>query len=132
MNHIRFEAVALEHPVSDPMDRSIMPMSTLIASPLWLLEATWDGSRIGDVQIYKNENCTHGGMPNQDPSGKDLPPAWKWWNGVPCDKVKSYKRFDASACQPSTVEVGSLPFRLGDVQPEAKPRQAGKGPTSSA
>jgi hypothetical protein len=107
-------------------------MSTLIASPLWLLETTWDGLSIGDVQIFKNENCTHSGVPVLDPDGKTLPPDWKWWNGVPCDKVKNYKFIDTSMMVPRTVEDPGMPFELGNVQLKEESGQAGKGKPARA
>jgi hypothetical protein len=130
--HVRLSSVALEHAVNDPLDRTIMPMSTLIDCPQFLFEASWDGERIGDVHIFKNENCNQAGQPLKDDDGKDLAPAWKWWNGVPCDKVKSYKLLDVSKMTPNTVEDAGMPFELGNVQRKEKSGQASEGKPARA
>jgi hypothetical protein len=129
MKTLRLTRVLLSEPVSDPTDRGVMPMSTLIASDQWMFEAAWDGLVLGDVHIFRNANAT---SPTQrilaeDGSGP-LPFAWVWWTGVPRGKVKQYFLEDVGQLQPMTADA--LPFAT-DVQREAKPRQAGKAGTAS-
>ena len=93
--------VLLDTQVGFPNDRNTMPMSTLIASDEWRFEAEWDGSRIGDVQMFRNANLRD----------KDLLPEWQWYGAVPCVRIRGY--------------------RWVDGEPEAKPRQTAKGAAAS-
>ena len=63
----RLARASLETPVSDPTDRNTMPMSTLLSSDQWLLETSWDGASIGDVQVFKNAACGHNGVRKTKP-----------------------------------------------------------------
>lgn len=123
MIHRRLVTVCLDTPISDPNDRGVMPMSTLIASHQWLMEASWDGAIIGDVQIFRNTNVGPTGAPLLDGFGTEVPPAWTWWNGVPRGKVKSYRFEDAATIQPMTVK---------HAEPAPKPKSAGQGRAPSA
>jgi hypothetical protein len=113
----RLSYVQLDTQVSDPVDRQLMPMSTLIsvdADPpnlQWLLETTWDGSGIGDVQVFKNRSVGHNGIKTAE---KD---DWVWWGGVPRGKIRSYRFSDGQGIQPTTV---------GSGQRKEEPRQVDK------
>jgi hypothetical protein len=111
MIHRRLSLVCLESPVNDPSDRSILPMSTLIASEQWLLEASWDGVAIGDVQIFRNANVGPTGQPIVEGMG----PEWEWWGAVPRGRVKSYRFEDGAGIKPLTVK---------NAEPQAKPVEA--------
>jgi hypothetical protein len=120
MTSILLSRVLLAEPISDPLDRSTMPMSTVIASEQWLIQATWDGSNIGDVHIFKNENTLPSGVRQEDSEGVPMPYLWTWWTGIPCGKIKQYFLLDRSTVRPDHEK---LPF---DAQREAKPRSPGE------
>ncbi len=126
--YVRLSLVSIEEPISDPTDRGVMPMSTLIASPRWLLEAAWDGVALGDVQVYKNDGCTDSGVQRLDAEGKPVPDSWLWWGGVPHGRIKSYKFADAVNLRPQTV--AELPFK--NAERKAKSREAGETGTQTA
>jgi hypothetical protein len=132
MNHRRLATASLESHVSDPADRNLIPMTTLIGidanppSHMWLLETAWDGACIGDVQIFRNENCGPSGEVTYGGDGKPMAAKWVWWGGVPCDKVKSYRFANSDGTiQPQTLE-DDTPFELPNAQRKAEPRPAGK------
>jgi hypothetical protein len=132
MKFVRLETASLEVPVSNPKDRQEMPMSTLIASDRWLLETSWDGASIGDIQIYSNSECTHAGDAKVYQDGKNkgqkVPPVWTWWGGVPNGKIKSYRFLNAADVRPSSEDEG-LPF---SAQRKEEPRQASKAGAPAA
>jgi hypothetical protein len=142
LTHRRLSSVSLSDPVSDPSNRSIMHMSTLIASDLWLLETSWDGSSIGDIQVFINRACGQNGVrmtvpgTEVDARGRlvevPAPDDWAWWRGVPKGKVNSYSFVEEDVPAPATVEDVGLPFELPNAQPKAKPDQAGKGSPATA
>lgn len=141
ITHRRLASASLEHPINDPADRNVMPMSTLIASEQWLLETSWDGASIGDVQIFKNASCGQNGVrttidsdetdergrPKQIPK----PDEWIWWGGVPRGRIKSYRFTEEEHPRPMTMDEG-LPFELPNAQRKEKPEQAGKGGSATA
>jgi hypothetical protein len=140
IEHRRLATVSLSEPISHPTDRNEMPMSTLIASDQWLLEVAWDGSSIGDVQIFKNASCGQNGAHTMVPHPKKLdergkplevPKAdeWKWWGAVPHGRIKSYRFHEDEHPQPMTV---GLPFELPNAQRKAKPDEAGSSSTTPA
>lgn len=132
--HRRLASASLTDPINDPADRNVMPMSTLIASDMWLLEVSWDGTEIGDVQVFKNKSCAANGerkvSEKLDRDRKPIPveDEWVWWGGVPRGKIKSYRFVDQGQIRPMTVDEG-LPFELPkkNAQREEKPVEAGKG-----
>lgn len=130
---LRLSHVNLTDPVNDPEDRYIDPMSTLIGTDdqcMWLLETTFDGSIIGDVQIFRNTNALPNGQSKVDETGKMLPPVWKWWSGVPRGKIRNYRFYDRAILKPGTVEEAhELPF---DGKRKAEPGQAGKAAVQPA
>lgn len=130
---LRLSHVNLTDPVNDPEDRYIDPMSTLIGTDdqvTWLLETTFDGSTIGDVQIYRNTNALPNGKSKVDDAGKPLPAAWKWWGGVPRGKIRNYRFYDRSLLRPGTVEEDELPFL--DGKRKTKPGSTGEAAVQSA
>jgi hypothetical protein len=129
---LRLSHVNLTDPVNDPENRYIDPMSTLIGTDdqvTWLLETTWDGSIIGDVQIYRNENALPNGQSKVDADGKKLAADWKWWSGVPRGKIRNYRFYDRSILKPGTVGELELPFI--DGKRETKPGSTGKAAVRS-
>jgi hypothetical protein len=122
----RLSYVSLDTPISDPADRATLPMSTLIGSEQWLIEAAWDGSSIGDVQIFRNMNCNVHGARLHHGDGTIMVEDWHWWGGVPRGKIKGYKFWDAKTLTPMTTDEG-LPFELPNAQRKAKPLQVGPG-----
>ncbi len=116
----RLKSASLVDPVNDPSDRAIMPMSTLLATEEWLLECGWDGFSVGDVQVFRNQNCLNGHRA-KTPDGKPMPDVWVWWAGVPRGKIKSYRFVDGTEIQPQTL---NLPF---DAERKEESRQSGKG-----
>jgi hypothetical protein len=91
----RVKSAALDAPMSDVEHREVLPMSTLISSEEWHVEAPWDGVNIGDVQVYRNRNWRN----------KDAKPDWHWWGGVPRGRIVSYRWSDdlsAPKALPST------------------------------
>lgn len=125
---VRVSHASLSDPVADPENRQIMPMSTLVGTDdqtEWLLETTWDGSVIGDIQVFRNKNIAGNGQAMKDPAGKALPPEWIWWAGVPRGKIRSYRLHDRSLIKPGTVEGDEikLPF---DGKRKGEPREAGQ------
>lgn len=137
----RLASASLTDPINDPGDRNVMPMSTLIASEQWLLETSWDGASIGDVQIFKNASCGQNGLrinvdsEELDERGKkkQIPKLdeWIWWGGVPRGKIKSYRFTPEEHPQPLTLDEG-LPFELPNAERKAKPDQVGKGGPATA
>ena len=135
MKFVRLSSASLEVPVSNPFDRSEMPMSTLIASDRWLLETSWDGASIGDVQMFKNSECDPNGNALVHTEGKKkgqkVTPVWSWWGGVPRGKVKSYCFLDRVGIAPQTVEDEGMPFELPNAQRKEESRQASEGSTKT-
>ncbi len=140
LEYRRLATASLESPISHPTDRNEMPMSTLIGSDQWLIEAAWDGFAIGDIQIFKNASCGQNGNhlmkahPKKvDERGKPLevpvPDEWVWWGAVPHGRIKSYRFHEDEHPQPQTV---GLPFELPNAQREAKPDQAGASGKATA
>ena len=131
MNIVRLSSASLEIPINDPNDRSEMPMSTLIASDKWLLETSWDGASIGDVQIFKNAKCDVNGNALRHIEGKKkgqkVDPEWIWWGGVPRGKIKSYRFLDGANIRPATVEDVGMPFELPNAQRKEEPRPTREG-----
>jgi hypothetical protein len=124
--------VAVSFDTAIQPDRADMPMSTGIASDQWLFETSWDGSSIGDVQIYKNAACGPNGAhimkadaKKVDERGKPLevplPDDWRWWGAVPHAKIKSYRFHENELPTPRTVD---LPFELPNAERKAKPDEA--------
>jgi len=111
----RLVRICLKEPLNDPNDRGVMPMSTVIASHQWLIEASWDGAVLGDPQVFRNTNVGPTGAPLEDQDGLPLAPAWVWWNGVPRDMVKSYRFEDADRIKPMTTK---------NAEPQSKPVEA--------
>lgn len=109
----RLKSVCLTEQIGDPADRSVMAMSTLLANEEWLLECSWDGERIGDVQVFRNASAANGRHPTP---GSE----WVWWGGVPCGKIKSYRFEDGEYISPMTV---SAPHH---AQPQKESGSAGK------
>lgn len=130
MNIVRLASANLEVPVYDPNDRSEMPMSTLIASDRWLLETSWDGASIGDIQVFKNTQCGPNGNSLVDTKGRKVAAQWVWWGGVPRGKIKSYRFLDIADRQPVTDE--GMPFELPNAQRKEESRQARKEGPSAA
>jgi hypothetical protein len=135
MKHVRLASASLDAPVTNPFDRTEMPMSTLIASDRWLLETSWDGSSIGDVQLFKNSECDPSGNSKvyQDgkKQGQKVEPSWSWWGAIPRGKIKSYVLLFASQIRPSTVEDEPMPFELPNAQRKEESGQARKGVPST-
>jgi hypothetical protein len=119
--HRRLSDVSLDTAISDPSDRNYMAMSTLKSidsdppNEQWLLETSWDGDAIGDVQVFRNLSVGHNGLRMLDKANKPLPDSWVWWGGVPRGKVKSYRFAVREEIKPQTVK---------DAEREAKPGQA--------
>jgi len=130
--YVRLAVAQLTDPVSDPTDRNVLPMSTLILSDAFMTEVSWDGCTIGDAQVYKNRNCNANGVKMKDASGHDLPDDWMWWAGVPRAKIKSYRFADSTNMKPQTVADPGLPFELPNAQRKEESRQAGKGSSPRA
>ncbi len=128
MKSVRLASAMLDVPVSNPDDRSEMPMSTVIGSDRWLVETSWDGSSVGDLQIFKNTECGPSGdakvFTEGKKKGQKVPPVWIWWGGVPRGKIKSYKFLNAADIQPATVEDEGLPFELPNAQRKEESGQA--------
>ena len=124
--------VLLTDQASDPEDRyTTMPMSTLIGTTdqhEWLLEADWDGARLGDVQIFRNKSVLGNGKLRTDEEGKRAADEWVWWGGVPRGKIRWYRFFDRSDMKPGCLgeDVLELPF---NAQREAKARTPRQGET---
>lgn len=111
----RIAQASLDCAINDPLDRSVMHMSTLIDSEQFLHEAPWDGMTIGDIQIFKNESCGPNGIPSThtvDGKTENLPPVWKWWGGVPRGKIRSYRFLDAHDMVPMTLPDDPIPFEI--------------------
>ncbi len=135
LSYRRLARVSLDTPVSDPLDRNTMPMSTLIESDFWLLETSWDGAAIGDIQVFKNAACGQNGVRMKDDKKKgvdglalDRPDEWVWWAGVPRGKVTSYRFADQEHPVPQTVGQEALPFELdppANAQRKEKSLEAG-------
>ena len=128
---VRLSHVSLTDQVGDPEDRYVTPMSTLIDSPEWHFEATWDGACIGDVQVYRNyainQNGARKNTEQKDEKGEPIPMAddWRWWGGVPRGKIRVYRLLDRSLIKPAFLdEENKLPF--SDGKREAEPRKAGE------
>ena len=124
--HRRLSSVSLDTAISDPLDRGTMPMSTLIASDLWLLETSWDGESVGDIQVFKNAACGQSGV-RVGPEDK-----WVWWAGVPRGKIKSYRFVELEPILPMTTHDEGLPFELPRAERKEKPDQAGKSGPAAA
>lgn len=102
-------SAALDAQARDPNDRMVLPMSTLIASEEWHLEAAWDGLEIGDVQVYRRKPGTT---------------EWVWWGGVPRGKIVTYfwaDDFPKPSCLKKT-----------DAERKEEPLQAGEGSSKVA
>ena len=127
----RLSRVNIEGQVNDSSDRTILPMSTLVSIDedppcyTWLLETTWDGSQIGDVQIFRNRNVSHDEVRKKDSEGNVLEPDWYWWGGVPNGRIKTYK-FAASEAATITPQSVAVTFNINAERKE-EPRQATKG-----
>lgn len=148
ISYRRIATASLTDAINDPTDRNIMAMSTLIASDQFMHETSWDGSTIGDIQIFRNLACGPNGnrMPTDEkgPNGKPLldadgkplmkPDEWVWWGGVPRGKIKSYRFVPDQHLVPNTLDEG-LPFELPkkpkNAQRQEKPEQAGEGGSSA-
>jgi hypothetical protein len=96
----RLALAALDTPVMDATDRNIMPMGTLIASEMWLIEVPWDGARIGDAQVFINRACNPGNGA-KEPGADDR---WEWWTGVPASRIKNYRFLDTDRPSPQTLK----------------------------
>lgn len=123
MKHLRIKLATLKDAISDAQKRQLMAMSTLISSDQLLIETTWDGSAIGDLQVFLNEATGPNGqrLVNRV-DGKDVPVAdkWVWWTGVPRENVKNYRFADEEILEPQTVN----PFH---AQPKQEPASPSKG-----
>lgn len=133
--HRRLAYVDLDTSISDPVDRTIMPMQRLIGvdgdppNHMWLIETSWDGASIGDVQVFRNQNCSHAGNPATDKDGEPLPANWVWWGGVPRGRIKSYRFAAGDVTLPMTLGDDVIPFELPktDAERKEKPGSLGKG-----
>lgn len=102
----------LSETVHDPKDMSTTPMSTLIASSSWHLEAEFVNGSIGDLEIYRNDAYGHNNTRRTTEDGKPVPDAWRWWMGVPCGRIKSYRR--------SPAEIATKRPQAAHGEPKAK------------
>ena len=131
MKIVRLATASLEKPINNPADRSEMPMSTLIASDVWLIETSWDGASIGDIQLFKNAKVTASGDALRHLEGKKkgqkVDPDWIWWGGVPRGMIKSYRFADGTNIRPSTEEDAGMPFELTSGQRKEEPRPTREG-----
>lgn len=133
----RLAQVHIEGQISDPTNRYVMPMSTLIGIDAgtpedagtpnisWLLEAEFHNGCICDVQIFKNKNVDHAGNPIKDPQGKPLEPEWVWWGAVPNGRIKSY-HLAQSEIDGMSPQSEAIHFNL-NAEREEKPRSPAKG-----
>ena len=76
MKTVKLVEVTLETAVGFSGDRHEMPMSTLLASEQWMFSAPYDGFRIGDITMWR-----------QDRETKKL----RYYGTVSCGKVKGYR-----------------------------------------
>lgn len=117
MTYRLLSRICLKEPVNDPDDRSVMPMSTVIASHQWRIECWWGDGVIGDPQIFRNANVSPTGAPMLEADGvTEMSPLWTWWNGIPRDMVKSYRFEDAKKIPTQT-----------NAEPQAKPASPRSG-----
>lgn len=130
--HVRLSVVALDTAINDPNDRTILAMSTLIATDEWLLEAPWNGHHVGDVQVYRNKNVVNGKrlVDEVEVDGTIIsspkPDAWYWWQAVPSGRIKSYRLADSAHLVPQTLTP------LSDAERKEEPRKARTGGQATA
>ena len=90
---VRLSTVLLINPVQ--FDRHDMPLSTLIASDEWRIEADYGNGRLSDVQIFRNANYRD----------EDATPEWSLYGAVPVAGVRGYRVISEQKAEPVPAQA---------------------------